>query len=85
MDLTFGLINAEFTDHAVSPTLYRDMAKPGSYNRMVDYSYAITSVIYITVAASGYLMFGSETLQEVGNSHILFDIKKFIILRETFS
>jgi amino acid permease len=65
LPLAFGLINAGFTGHAVFPSLYRDMAKPESYNKMVDCSYFITSIVYITVAASGYLMFGSETMEEV--------------------
>ncbi|GBB94132.1 hypothetical protein RclHR1_00230010 [Rhizophagus clarus] len=63
--LAFGLINAGFTGHAVFPSLYRDMAKPESYNSMVNYSYLIASSIYITVAASGYLMFGSTTMEEI--------------------
>ncbi|CAB4376666.1 unnamed protein product [Rhizophagus irregularis] len=65
LPLAFGLINAGFTGHAVFPSLYRDMAKPESYNSMVNYSYLIASTIYITVAASGYLMFGSGTMEEI--------------------
>ncbi|CAG8435541.1 7793_t:CDS:2 [Funneliformis mosseae] len=65
LPLAFGLINAGFAGHAVYPSLYRDMAKPALYNRMVNYSYLISSIVYITVAASGYLMFGPDTLQEI--------------------
>ncbi|CAI2169502.1 18938_t:CDS:2 [Funneliformis geosporum] len=65
LPLAFGLINAGFAGHAVYPSLYRDMATPASYNRMVDYSYLISSLVYIIVAASGYLMFGPDTLQEI--------------------
>ena len=72
LPLAFGLINAAFTGHAVFPSLYRDMAKPGSYNKMVDYSYLITSAVYIIVAACGYLMFGSETLAEVSKLLLFF-------------
>src|SRR5436309_3103194 len=35
LPFAFGLINSGFTGHAVFPSLYRDMAKPGSYNKMV--------------------------------------------------
>src|SRR5205823_13375440 len=65
LPLAFGLINSAFAGHAVFPSLYRDMAKPESYIHMVNYSYLITSMIYITVAMGGYLMFGSETMEEV--------------------
>ena len=65
LPLAFGLINVGFTGHYAFPSLYCDMEKPGSYNRVINYSYLIASIIYITVAVSGYLMFGSETLKEV--------------------
>ncbi|CAG8438396.1 9833_t:CDS:2 [Acaulospora morrowiae] len=61
----FGLINSAFSGHAVFPSLYRDMAKPCDYKQVVNYSYLVASVIYITVAISGYLMFGSQTMQEI--------------------
>ncbi|RHZ53542.1 hypothetical protein Glove_441g63 [Diversispora epigaea] len=63
--LAFGLINAGFTGHAIFPSLYRDMEKPNEYRKMVNSSYSITSTFYITVAVSGYLMFGSQTMQEI--------------------
>jgi vesicular inhibitory amino acid transporter len=79
LPLAFGLINAGFTGHAIFPSLYRDMAKPGSYNKMVNNSYLITSVVYITVAVCGYLMFGSETLAEVSKLLLFFLAQKILL------
>lgn len=56
---------AGFAGHAVFPTIYRDMNSPKQYNRMVDVSYLVTGIVYLLVAASGYAMFGSATMQEV--------------------
>jgi amino acid permease len=80
LPLAFGLINAGFTGHAVFPSLYRDMAKPESYNSMVNYSYLITSFIYIVVAVSGYLMFGSETMEEVSKILLKLDQSYFYFI-----
>lgn len=56
---------AGFSGHAVFPAIYRDMQDPKQYERMVDITYVITGVAYITMAATGYFMFGSETMQEI--------------------
>ncbi|CAJ0839144.1 3959_t:CDS:2 [Entrophospora sp. SA101] len=71
LPLSFGLINSGFTGHAVFPSLYRDMEKPNEYNKIINVSYLITSVIYITVAASGYAMFGKETMPEITQNIML--------------
>ncbi|CAO3580137.1 unnamed protein product [Absidia cylindrospora] len=63
--LSFGLIMAAFAGGAVFPTVYRDMANPKQYGTMVNYSYLATAVIYFGVATSGYMMFGSQTMQEI--------------------
>ncbi|CAG8750198.1 23830_t:CDS:2 [Dentiscutata erythropus] len=68
LPLSFGLINSAFSGHAVFPSLYRDMAKPLYYKKTVNSSYLITGIIYFTVAVCGYLMFGSETMQEITQS-----------------
>nr|KAJ3411334.1 hypothetical protein HK105_002655 [Polyrhizophydium stewartii] len=41
------------------------MAEPAEYDRLVDYTYLITTSLYVLVAACGYAMFGSSTMQEV--------------------
>ncbi|CAO3606986.1 unnamed protein product [Mucor fragilis] len=63
--MSFGLIMAGFAGHAVFPTIYRDMESPKDYKKMVNYTYIVTAIVYMTVAASGYAMFGSETMQEI--------------------
>ncbi|KAI8050722.1 transmembrane amino acid transporter protein-domain-containing protein [Thamnidium elegans] len=63
--LSFGLIMAGFAGHAVFPTVYRDMDNPKLYTRMVNWTYLATTVVYFGVAACGYLMFGSDTMQEI--------------------
>ncbi|CAG8675373.1 1345_t:CDS:2, partial [Racocetra persica] len=65
MPLSFGLINSAFSGHAVFPSLYRDMEKPCDYKKSVNSSYLVAGVVYFTVAICGYLMFGSETMQEI--------------------
>jgi vesicular inhibitory amino acid transporter len=56
---------AVYSGHAVFPSLYRDMAEPKRYDRMVDTTYLITFVVYLIMAVSGYMMFGLDTMQEV--------------------
>ncbi|CAO3655920.1 unnamed protein product [Mucor fragilis] len=63
--LSFGLIMAGFAGHAVFPTVYRDMDTPKLYSRMVNWTYVATTFVYFGVAACGYLMFGSDTMQEI--------------------
>lgn len=63
--MSFGLIMAGFAGHAVFPTIYRDMKSPKRYNEMVNYTYLVTALVYMTIAACGYAMFGSNTMQEV--------------------
>ncbi|RUP45844.1 transmembrane amino acid transporter protein-domain-containing protein [Jimgerdemannia flammicorona] len=63
--LSFGLIMSGFAGHAVFPTIYKDMAEPKRYTGVVNYSYGITFVMYLLMAASGYAMFGITTMQEI--------------------
>ncbi|KAG1453008.1 hypothetical protein G6F56_007674 [Rhizopus delemar] len=63
--LSFGLIMAGFAGHAVFPTVYRDMESPKLYSKMVNWTYVATTLVYFGVAACGYLMFGSSTMQEI--------------------
>ena len=54
-----------FAGHAVFPSIYHDMQNQKEYKKMVNYSYLMVTVIYMTVAVSGYIMFGSKTMEEV--------------------
>lgn len=70
---------AGFAGHAVFPTVYRDMDCPKLYSRMVNWTYVATTIVYFGVAACGYLMFGSSTMQEVRELFvvpIMFENKK---------
>ncbi|KAI9476164.1 MAG: transmembrane amino acid transporter protein-domain-containing protein [Benjaminiella poitrasii] len=63
--MSFGLIMAGFAGHAVFPTIYRDMKRPKDFDKMVNYTYIVTALVYLTVAVAGYIMFGSDTMQEI--------------------
>ncbi|CAG8446973.1 5594_t:CDS:2 [Ambispora gerdemannii] len=65
LPMSFGLIMAGFTGHAVFPTVYRDMENPKEYPRMVNLTYAMTTIVYLAMAVCGYLMFGNTTMQEI--------------------
>ncbi|CAO3590876.1 unnamed protein product [Absidia cylindrospora] len=66
-----GLIMAGFCGHACLATIYRDMQHPKQYTKMVDWTYMISGLIYLTVAVTGYRMFGSETMQEITQNLLL--------------
>ncbi|CAI2170480.1 2714_t:CDS:2 [Funneliformis geosporum] len=65
LPMSFGLIMAGFTGHAVFPTVYKDMRNPRQYPRMVNITYTTTTVVYLLLAVCGYLMFGNNTMQEI--------------------
>ncbi|KAI8087769.1 transmembrane amino acid transporter protein-domain-containing protein [Gilbertella persicaria] len=69
--MSFGLIMAGFAGHAVFPTIYRDMKHPEHYTQMVNYSYFVAAMVYMAVAASGYAMFGSKTMQEITQNLVM--------------
>ncbi|KAI9319192.1 transmembrane amino acid transporter protein-domain-containing protein [Dichotomocladium elegans] len=62
--LSIGLMMAGFAGHAVFPAIYRDMENPKDYDKMVNITYFLTTLVYFVMAAAGYFMFGSETMQE---------------------
>eukprot|EP00158_Paraphelidium_tribonemae_P004930 Partr_v1_DN27060_c0_g1_i1_m29231 putative Solute carrier family 32 (GABA vesicular transporter), member 1 len=61
----FGLSMAGFAGHAIFPSIYKDMKRPRQYRSVLAVSYGITSMIYVSFAAIGYLMFGSGALDEI--------------------
>ncbi|ORX45125.1 hypothetical protein DM01DRAFT_1294828 [Hesseltinella vesiculosa] len=63
--LSFGLIMSGFTGHAVFPAIHRDMEEPKHYSRVVNTSYVITIITYVSMAWAGYTMFGDFTLSEI--------------------
>lgn len=56
---------AQFSGHAVVPSLYRDMAQPATFNSMIDVAYIFTFVVTMLFAALGYLMFGNGVSSEI--------------------
>ncbi|KAI9013338.1 transmembrane amino acid transporter protein-domain-containing protein [Gaertneriomyces semiglobifer] len=63
--LAMGIAFAGFDGHAVIPSLYRDMLKPTEFPRCVNKTYAVVTVVYLSVAAVGYRMFGEGVLSEI--------------------
>jgi vesicular inhibitory amino acid transporter len=60
LPLAFGQVAAGFAGHATFPSVYRDMAEPEDFPRVVNYTYLATSLIYAFMASAGYLMFGKD-------------------------
>ncbi|RKO97935.1 hypothetical protein CXG81DRAFT_11749 [Caulochytrium protostelioides] len=63
--LTFGLVMAGYCSHSVFPSMYREMAQPAEYPRVVNIAYAVTGLFTMLIAVAGYLMFGDQTLEEI--------------------
>ncbi|GJE86038.1 amino acid transporter [Phanerochaete sordida] len=64
LGLSFGLIMAGFSGHAVIPSLARDMIDPTQFDVMIDWAFAIATAIYTTIGVTGYLMFGNDVSDE---------------------
>jgi len=65
LGVSFGLLMAGFSGHAVIPSLARDMLNPQEFDRMINWAFFISTVIYAIIAAVGYLMFGQSVSDEV--------------------
>lgn len=63
--VAYGLIMAGFAGHAVFPNIYREMQDRRQFPLMLNVTYAVTFVLYASMAAVGYLMFGSGTEDEI--------------------
>ncbi|KMZ71552.1 Amino acid transporter family protein [Zostera marina] len=60
-----GVYGFCFTGHAVFPELYTSMSKRTDFNKALVVCFLLCTVIYGTVATSGYLMFGESTLTQI--------------------
>lgn len=65
LPLTFGLVMSGFSSHPVIPSLFRDMRDPRQFGRMLDLAYGTTLLLYLSVAITGYLMFGEHVSDEI--------------------
>jgi vesicular inhibitory amino acid transporter len=63
--LAIGLVMVGFAGHACFPSIRCSMDQPKQYNAMLDVSYMVCFTIYGSVAALGYLMYGTSTLKEI--------------------
>ena len=46
------------------------MVDPSQFDTMINWAFAIATLIYTTIGVVGYLMFGNAVCQEVRVSHI---------------
>ncbi|KAI8827222.1 transmembrane amino acid transporter protein-domain-containing protein [Fimicolochytrium jonesii] len=63
--LAIGMMFVGFDGHAVFPAIYRDMRTPESFAKCINLTYVVVTVLYLTVAVAGYLMFGNSILPEI--------------------
>lgn len=63
--LSFGLIMSPWGGHASFPNLYRDMRHPVKYSRNLIFTFTSTFIIDLSMAICGYLMYGSNTADEI--------------------
>lgn len=48
------------------PSLARDMIDPAQFDHMIDWAFALATLIYTIIGVTGYLMFGNDVSDEVG-------------------
>ncbi|KAI9144894.1 transmembrane amino acid transporter protein-domain-containing protein [Paraphysoderma sedebokerense] len=91
--LSFGLLMAGYAGHSIFPSICTDMQDRSQYPRLVNVTYVITCIIYLTVSLTGYIMFGSDAMQEITQnlaaiksySQVLNKICVFLIIVNPFS
>lgn len=66
--IAFGLFMAGLSGHVVIPSLARDMVDPSQFDRMANWAFAVTTVIYTVIGFIGYLMFGSNVSDEISRN-----------------
>ncbi|KAL7539163.1 hypothetical protein ACHAXR_009725 [Thalassiosira sp. AJA248-18] len=65
LPIGYGLVAFCFSGHAVIPSIYNSMASPHRFEEMISVSFVLVLSCCITVAASGYYMFGSTVSDQV--------------------
>ncbi|KAF8640666.1 hypothetical protein AX17_000323 [Amanita inopinata Kibby_2008] len=65
LGIAFGLLMAGFAGHAVIPSLARDMIDPSRCDEMINWAFAIATIIYASIGYAGYLMFGDDVSDEI--------------------
>ncbi|KAI0094699.1 transmembrane amino acid transporter protein-domain-containing protein [Irpex rosettiformis] len=64
LGLSFGLFMAGLSGHAVIPSLAHDMIDPSQFDHMIEWAFAIATLIYTIIGVTGYIMFGNEVSDE---------------------
>lgn len=65
LPLSFGLIMSGFSSHPVIPSLARDMQQPIRFPQMLDRAYLAATVLYLSMGAAGYAMYGAHVSDEI--------------------
>ncbi|BFZ55305.1 hypothetical protein PYCC9005_002345 [Savitreella phatthalungensis] len=68
LPLAIGLVMGPLAGHSVFCNVYRDMRHPHKFKRAITTSYGITFGLDLTMAVSGYLMFGALVKDEITKS-----------------
>lgn len=64
----FGIYVACFGGHGLVPNLIHDMKHPETADYVCELAYAISMVIYLSIAICGYLMYGRNVSDEVSST-----------------
>ncbi|KAJ3121706.1 hypothetical protein HK098_003469 [Nowakowskiella sp. JEL0407] len=65
LPLAVGLLIVGVDAHAVFPSLYNDMKDKRQFRTVLNYTYVILFLVYASVGAAGYRMFGNDTMPEI--------------------
>jgi solute carrier family 32 (vesicular inhibitory amino acid transporter) len=65
LTLAFGLVAYCFSGHAIIPSIYTSMEKPQEFDTMVTYTFVLVVCCCLSVAFSGYYIFGSTVQDQV--------------------
>jgi len=59
LPLSMGIFLISFGGHAAFPQIYREMSKPGDFNRELDVCFLLMFIIYSITGVVGYMIYGS--------------------------
>eukprot|EP00210_Caulerpa_lentillifera_P006664 g6367.t1 len=62
---SFGLLAFVFAGHAVFPSIYSSMKDKDKFPKMLNTSYMIVGATCLFMGVAGYLLYGSNTLEEI--------------------
>ncbi|RIB05081.1 transmembrane amino acid transporter protein, partial [Gigaspora rosea] len=65
LPFSFGLMIAGYSGHPAFPPIYLNMQTPNKYPKAINISYTFGTVIYLSLAVCGYLMFGNLAKPEI--------------------